>query len=90
MPTVAESLGYNHGERALRKRPVSLGEIRLGRGLSLRELQERAGINRATLSQIERGRLVATPAEADAIALALGLPVGSLVTRTMLVYEAAA
>lgn len=59
------------------------------RGISIRDLERRASINRATISMIERGVMVATPAQADLLALALGLAAGDLVSRTMLVHEAA-
>jgi transcriptional regulator with XRE-family HTH domain len=35
-----------------------LRELRLERGLSIRELETESGINRAYLSQLERGRLL--------------------------------
>lgn len=34
----------------------TLGELRLELGLTLRNLQQRSGLDKATLSQIERGR----------------------------------
>lgn len=83
-----EKGGYNH--RRTRSRgpaaPQTLRDLRLAAGLSLRELEARCRISRATLSQIERGRLVATRAEADALAWALGLN-GEFVTRPLLVHE---
>ena len=63
----------------------TLRELRLELGLTLKQVQERTGLHKATLSQIERGRLVASPAEAQRIGDALGL---QLETRTVLVYEA--
>lgn len=62
----------------------TLRELRLELGLTLRQVQERTGLNKGTLSQIERGRLVASPNEALLISLALGF---QLETRTLLVYE---
>ena len=41
----------------------TLRELRLDLGLTLPELADEAGISKATLSMIERGRVVATPAE---------------------------
>jgi DNA-binding XRE family transcriptional regulator len=65
----------------------TLRELRLDRGLSLRDLSELAGLNRATVSQIERGRLVATPAELSRLEAALDLPLATLNTKPMAVYE---
>ena len=45
-------------------------QMRLAKGLSLRQLEQRTGINRGRLSVIERG-LPASPAEAQTILLAL-------------------
>lgn len=88
----AGSLCLNKTEGAPRGRrirfvPVTLRELRIAQGAKLRELAAVAGLSPGLLSQIERGRLVATPAEADRIAHALRLPAGALVTRTMLVHE---
>lgn len=41
----------------------TLRELRLDAGITLPELADEAGISKATLSMIERGRVVATPAE---------------------------
>lgn len=68
------------GPRMLR----TLRELRVEQGLSLRELAEASGVNKGTISQIERGRLVATRAELDAIAAILDRP---LEVRTLVVYE---
>jgi transcriptional regulator with XRE-family HTH domain len=63
----------------------TLRELRLELGLTLKQVQERTGLHKATLSQIERGRLVASPHEATLISRALGF---KLETRTVLVFEA--
>lgn len=63
----------------------TLRELRLELGLTLKQVQERTGLHKATLSQIERGRLVASPREALLISRALGF---QMETRTVLVYEA--
>lgn len=65
----------------------SLRQLRLERGMSLRDLAEACGISRGMLSLVERGLLLTTRQEADAIAAVLELPDGSLVTRTLLVLE---
>jgi putative transcriptional regulator len=52
--------------------------IRYRRGLSQRELADRAGINVSTLSQIENGRVKPRAPTAFAIAQALGVPVDDL------------
>lgn len=82
--------GYNHAKAASRGRPIprTLRDLRVARGLSIRALEDASGVNRAIISQIERGRLVATPEEARKLGDALSLP-GPLVTRTMLVHEEA-
>ncbi|RDI73284.1 helix-turn-helix domain-containing protein [Gaiella occulta] len=64
----------------------TLREIRMGSRTTLRQLQDRTGINKGTLSQIERGRMVASPAELAAIADALGLD--RLENRTVPCFEA--
>lgn len=57
--------------------PRTLRELRLDRGWKLAELAERSGLPVPTLSLIERGRFVATPAEINALAAALGMPLAS-------------
>lgn len=64
----------------------TLREIRVGQGMRLSELANRSGLNRGTLSMIERGRMVASPEELVAIADALG--VDRLETRSIPVAEA--
>jgi transcriptional regulator with XRE-family HTH domain len=52
----------------------TLQELRAGRGLSQAQAAEAAGVPRTTYSMIERGENVTlTPADASAIALALGV-----------------
>jgi transcriptional regulator with XRE-family HTH domain len=65
----------------------NLRELRLERGMSIRELAETSNVPKGLLSLIERGMLVADRRYADALAAALELEPGSLVTRTMLVHE---
>lgn len=65
----------------------TLRERRLEQRLSLKGLSERSGIARPIISQIERGRLVATDLEAHLLGDALGLPAGALRIRTVLAYE---
>ncbi len=67
--------------------PRTLREMRVQAGLTLRALSDLSGVAAPVVSQIERGRIVAEPHEAAKIASALGLPDGSLVLRTTLVYE---
>lgn len=50
----------------------TLRQLRLERGHSLRALAELSGVDKPTLSQIERGRLVANPQELAAIGKAIG------------------
>ena len=64
--------------------PHTLRELRLNAEMTLRDLAAASGLHKATISQIERGRLVATEQEADALAAALGHPAGALQTRPML------
>jgi transcriptional regulator with XRE-family HTH domain len=68
----------------------TLRELRIERGMSLRQLGDRSGLNKGTISQIERGRLVATPREVIALEVGLGLPIASLTVKTMVVLEEAA
>lgn len=49
-------------------------QIREARGLSLRQLEEQTGINRATWSQIETGRMLPEPQHVAALSAALGVP----------------
>lgn len=67
--------------------PVTLRELRQQNDKSLRALAADTGLSVGVLSQIETGRLIATAAEADAIAAALGQPAGALVTRALLVLQ---
>jgi transcriptional regulator with XRE-family HTH domain len=55
----------------LRTNGYSWGPERVRLGLSLRQLEERSGVNRATLSLVEAGRLVPTGADYDAVRAAL-------------------
>ena len=64
--------------------PHTLRELRLNQSMTLRDLATKSGLNKATISQIERGRLVATQAEADQLAEALGFAPGTLQTKPML------
>ncbi len=64
--------------------PHMLRELRLIKGWSLNDLAARSGLHKAVISQIERGRMVATQAEADRRAQALGYPAGALQTKPML------
>jgi transcriptional regulator with XRE-family HTH domain len=59
-------------------------DLRVDQALDLRHLQQATGINRATLSQIERGRLSPTAHEITQISRALGV---DLHVRMQLVYE---
>ena len=54
---------------------------RLAADLSLRELSERASVSNAYLSQLERGLHEPSLSVLKAIASALGLPLGPLLTR---------
>jgi DNA-binding XRE family transcriptional regulator len=67
--------------------PRTLRELRLAAGISLRELAETSGLQKGTLSQIERGRIVATKTEADQLATALGLDPGALENATLLIHR---
>jgi transcriptional regulator with XRE-family HTH domain len=51
-----------------------LRELRQARGLSIREVEERSGINRAYLSPIENGRLLAKDEWVEALEEAYGAP----------------
>ena len=54
--------------------------------MTLRQLEQATGIHRGTLSQIERGRIVASTSELQAIAQALALD--GLENRTVPILEA--
>jgi nitrogen PTS system EIIA component len=59
---------------------ATLRLLRVGAGLSLRELAERVGVSSAYLSRVENGHDAApTPDRLIAIARALGIPAGALV-----------
>lgn len=77
--------GYNAGRRPSSLRP--LRELRIDHGLSLRALAAAAGIDRAIISQIERGRMVATIEEAAKLSTALGLEANQLRPVTLLATE---
>ena len=64
----------------------TLRELRLDYGVTLPELADEAGISKATLSMIERGRIVATPAE---LALLAGVLEVELENRMQVVAEVA-
>lgn len=52
----------------------SLRELRLERGLSLRRLEDLTGVNRATWSRIENGKLLPELEHIAALAAALEIP----------------
>jgi len=66
----------------------TLRQIRVGRGWTLGQLASATGINKGTLSQIERGRLVASQHELRLIAAALELDM--LENRTVPCHETTA
>lgn len=59
-------------------------EIRLQQHMSLRLLEARTGVNRATWSQIERGLLLPSPAQLAKLSEALGVPYREWRIRFML------
>lgn len=83
---VTNSEGHRRG-RPPKPAPRGLRDLRLAIGLTVGQLATLAGLKSTRLSQIELGRVMATQREIDQIEIALGLPAGSLVTRTMLVHE---
>lgn len=66
---------------------MTLRELRTDRGLSLRQLQERTGINRGCLSQLENGKRVPEAAHLVALSVALGVPVEAWHVRVLLEVE---
>lgn len=68
---------------------VTLAELRARRGWTLREVQDRSGVNVATLSQLERGLMTPQPRHLAALADAFGVPVASWRVRVVLETEAA-
>ena len=78
-----ETVVTRHGGN-VKPPPATLRELRLRAGLSVRDLGEKADLHKGIVSQIERGRLVATQDEADKLAVALGYPAGALQTKPML------
>jgi transcriptional regulator with XRE-family HTH domain len=54
---------------------------RMAAGLTLRELSERTGVSNAYLSQLERGLHEPSLSVLRSISLALGVPLGSLLSR---------
>lgn len=66
---------------------TSVRAVREARGLSLRELEERTGINRGVWSQIENGHLL-PQARHLALAVALDVPAGEWEIRFVLERKA--
>lgn len=64
----------------------TLRELRVEAGLSLQDLADASGVNKGTISQIERGRIVASPRELAAISSVLDR---DLEVRTLAIYEEA-
>ena len=60
---------------------------RIAADLSLRELSERASVSNAYLSQLERGLHEPSLSVLKAIASALGMPLGPLLTRVGMLEE---
>src|ERR671930_2414678 len=73
------------GEDPWKARLAALGALlraqRVAAELSLRELSERTNVSNAYLSQLERGLHEPSLGVLRAIASALGVPLGSLLTR---------
>lgn len=61
----------NRGKRQLKSGGSAWGAERVMLGLSLRELAALSGVHRATLSAAERGRLIPSGAEYQAVMDAL-------------------
>lgn len=59
------------GRRKLRAGDSLWGRLRVNADVSIRDLEAATGVHRTTLSMLERGRLVPTPEEAEAIMSAL-------------------
>lgn len=84
-PREAREVGYHHRQgRPLKPRLRTMRDLRVEQGVDLRHLEQHTGINRATLSQIERGRLSPSAHEIDRIGAALGV---QLELRLQLVHE---
>lgn len=81
MPRRGSERGYN----APQATPARA--VREARGLSLRQLEERTGINRATWSQIETGKHMPEPRHIAALSEALGVPAGQWRIRFVLELE---
>lgn len=69
---------------------IPLRELRVGRGVTLTELAERSGVATATLSQIERGRLLPEPRHVAALSTALDVPYEKWRIRFVLEVEESA
>jgi len=83
--------GYNPDEEpSYPQTEWTLRQLRVRAGLSIRDLERACGVSRGALSMIERGQLVATVAQADAVAVALGLREGALSSQVTLMLKAAA
>lgn len=67
---------------------TSVRAVREARGLSLRQLEERTGINRGVWSQIENGRLLPQARHLAALAVALDVPAGEWEIRFVLERKA--
>lgn len=63
--------------------------VRETRGLSLRQLEERTGINRGVWSQIENGKHLPEPRHIAALSEALDVPAGQWRIRFVLELEEA-
>ena len=60
---------------------ANVARLRLDRQLTQEQLAERAGVSRMALGKIERGVVVPRAGTLAALAKALAVPVGELVTR---------
>jgi transcriptional regulator with XRE-family HTH domain len=64
-----------------------LRDARRDRGLTLRQVEERTGLNRAVLSQLENGLRAPTGRQIQLIANALDVRVSRVVVRVYLAIE---
>lgn len=74
MATDAPPLVHAGSQRVITTQTMSLRDLRRSREISLRELEQMTGINRAVWSQIERGHLLPQSRHLRLLGLALNVP----------------
>lgn len=86
-PSPGPGFSKKRGRPSSDRPATPLAALRAARGLTLKDLEETAGISASVTSQLERGLMVPQPKHLEALSLAFGVPVASWRLRFVLETE---